>query len=377
MDNAPKPTIHFSGPSPPEVFVGRIGYPNVNMGILAPTNYDTKHEKFNRAAQWSKGNLSIANVLRLRGQLIYGRATSNIKTPNRIKEITQELALTHKATSTEFFLKKKPIIQFTSSSVFKPMTNPAPIHKVLLQENTKIHKKVDYLINDSDAKSVVAIKELYKSNINVDHLQKILSVGLLGKKVNRRMVPTRWSITAIDDTISKQLLENIRYYKEIDEIMLFSGNYVGNYIEILLLPARFSFDAIEAWDGESVFGQENHTVFAEDYEGFNGRKKYASNITGGYYAMRLPVAEYLDKIKRQATIFVFRRITSEYYAPLGVGVVRETTRRAMQNKPQIFDTIDQALIDMSSRIKLPAKTIKEKSWILNNYGKQKVLKQFF
>ncbi len=377
VNNAPKPTTHFSGPSPPEVFVGRVGYPNVNMGILAPTDYDSKHEKFNNAEQWAKSNLSIANILRLRGQLIYGRGIANIKTNSQLKDVTQELALTHKATSTEFFLRKIPIVQLNSSAVFKPMTNPAPIQKVLLQENTKIHKKIDYLTNDFDAKSVTAINELYKSNIGVDHLQKILSVGMLGKKINRKMIPTRWSITAIDDTISKGLLENIRYYKEVDEIMLFSGNYLGNYIAILLLPGRLAFDAIEAWDGESVFGQEHHTVFAEDYEGFIGRKKYASNITGGYYAMRLPVTEYLTKAKRQASVFVFRRITNEYYAPLGVGIVRETTRRAMNSKPIIFNDMNIALNKMGEYVKLESDILKDKSWLLQNYGKQKVLKEFF
>jgi hypothetical protein len=31
----PKPKVHFSGKSAPEIFVGRMGYPNVNSGILA------------------------------------------------------------------------------------------------------------------------------------------------------------------------------------------------------------------------------------------------------------------------------------------------------------------------------------------------------
>jgi len=49
-------------------------------------------------------------------------------------------------------------------------------------------------------KSVTALNELYKSNVEIDHLQKLLSVGTLGLKTQRKMVPTRWSITATDDT---------------------------------------------------------------------------------------------------------------------------------------------------------------------------------
>jgi len=281
--------------------------------------------------------------------------------------------MTHKATATEFFLKKKPVISMESSNVFRPMINPAPIKKVLLEENTKVHKKVDSIIDDIHCKATEGLRELYSSKLGVDHLQKLLSVGLLGKSVARRMVPTRWSITAVDDTLSKQMLEKIRYCSEADKIMLFSGDFVGNYIEILILPGRWSFEAIEAWDSPDM----QHSVeFAQDFEGFFNRKKYASNVTGGYYAMRLPVCEWLNKNNLQASVLVFRRIRPEYYAPLGVGIVRETARRAMKNEPKEFENVEAALSNMQERIGFTPEEIKEKSWLLKNYRKQRSLRDF-
>lgn len=374
-ENAPKPKLHFSGRSAPELFVGRIGYPYVNSGILAPQDNDGL-ANFATAEEWSKNNFSVANVLRLRGQLIYGKGVSNIKSNDKLKQVTQELALSSKAVSTEFFLKKLPTMEFTSDSVFRPMTNPAPINKVVLEENVKVERKVDYLVNDNDVKAVDALRELYTVNTKVDHLQKLLSVGLLGNKFRRRMVPTRWSITATDDNVCKSLLEKIRYYPEENRIKVFSGNFVGNYIEILVLPGIFSFEAIEAWESGSTYSGEKIS-YASDFEDFYGRKNYASNVTGGYYAMRLPVAEYLEKIKRQATVLVFREIRPEYYAPLGVGIVRETTRRAMNSEPKYFDSIEEAVLDMGSRVNITINFLKEISWVLKNYGKQKTLKNFF
>jgi len=375
IDNAPKPKLHFSGKSAPELFVGRIGYPFVNSGILAPSENDNI-SNFATAEEWSKNNFSVANVLRLRGQLIYGKGQSHIKTSSKLKQVTQELALSSKPVSTEFFLKKKPTMSFTPDSVFRPMTNPAPIKKVLLEENPTVSKKVDYITSDCDVTATDALQELYQSNTKVDHLQKLLSIGLLGKKIRRRMVPTRWSITATDDTISKQQLEKIRYYPEINQIILFSGNFVGNYVEALLLPGHFSFEAIEAWLPGATYTGDT-VQFSQDYETFKGRTKYAFNVTGGYYAMRLPLTEYLSKIKRQATSLIFREIKPEYYAPLGVGIVREATRRAFKNQPQNFDTIEDALKNIQGRISASTEKIKTESWILNNYGKQKSLKQFF
>jgi len=381
-----KLVTHFSGKSAPELFVGRIGYPYVNSGILAPQDNDNI-SNFATAEEWSSNNFSVANVLRLRGQLIYGRAKTNIKSNDRLKQVTQELALSSKPVSTEFFLKKKPTLEFTPDSVFRPMTNPAPIKKVILEENVKVSKKVDYLTSDYDVKATTALQELYQSKTKVDHLQKLLSIGLLGKKIRRRMVPTRWSITATDDTISKQHLERIRYFPEINKITLFSGNFVGNYIEALLLPGKFAFEALEAWIAGSIYTPDetnnqqpttnNQTfTFAQDYESFRGRKTYATNVTGGYYAMRLPLTEYLTKINRQATVLIFREIRPEYYAPLGVGIVRETTRRAFNNKPKYFDTIEDAIKNMQTRIQLPMEQIKQKSWLLNEYGKQKTIFDF-
>jgi DNA repair protein NreA len=374
IDNAPKPKLHFSGKSAPELFVGRIGYPYINSGILTPSENDNI-SNFATAEEWSKNNFSVENVLRLRGQLIYGKSKMNIKSESKLKQVTRELALSSKPVSIEVFLKKKPTFQFTVDKVFQPMTNPAPLDKAILEENPKVAKKVDYLTSDYDIKATTALEELYKSNIKVDHLQKLLSVGLLGTKIKRRMVPTRWSITATDDTISKQQLKKIRYYPEINQITLFSGNFVGNYVEALLLPGYFSFEAIEAWLSGSTFSTQT-TEFSQDHEEFNGRKKYAFEVTGGYYAMRLPLTEYLTKIKRQATVLIFREIRPEYYAPLGVGIVRETTRRAFANQPQHFDTIEDALKNIGKRSTISIKQIKERSWILNNYGKQKSLWDF-
>jgi len=222
------------------------------------------------------------------------------------------------------------------------------------------------------------------------------------------MVPTRWSITATDDTISKEHLKKIRYFQHLNQITLYSGNYLGNYIEALLLPGNFTFEAIESWQQGSTYSADEPSnknlsprvcpnqiesncegtseasyplppqkfSISADYENFNGRKTYASNVTGGYYAMRLPLTEHLLKIQRQASVLMFREIRPEYYAPLGVGIVRETAKRTFQSKPKHFDTIPEALQDISTRIQTPINTIKEKSWLLDNYGKQKTLLDF-
>jgi DNA repair protein NreA len=375
-NKAPKIKLHFSGSSPPEIFVGRMNYPNVFSGILSPVDHG-ETGILASPEEWVQNDLSIEKILEMRGQLVYGRGISHIRASDKLKQTTQELALASKPVSTEIFLKKKPHLNFTPSKIFSIMTNPAPIKSAKIEENIYVEKKVDYLTSDYDVKANTALEELYKGKIKTSHLQKLLSAGLLGIKASRKMVPTRWSITAVDDSLGKHLLERIRFYPEINQIRLFHTYYNGNHFEILLLPDKWSFEVIEVAMPGNVWGGEDKTVFIQDYEGFFKRKNYAKNVTGAYYADRLGVLEYLEKIKKQATCIVFHEERAEYYAPLGVGIIRESVRKAMENNPEFPESKEEALKIMMSRLKAPSEEYKKRSWILANYGKQKRLKEWF
>ena len=376
----PKTKTHFSGSSPPEIFVGRFSYPNINTGILAPQEYgDT--EQYSQPELWYKNNFSIQKILNLRGKLIYAKFKSHIKdTRKKTKflSIMQEISMADKNIDTEIFLKKPPRHGFETSRQTAIFTNPAPLKNARLEENPHIPKKVDYMVSDTDAKAVTGIQELYKSGIPTSNIIKILSAGLLGQKTRRKLVPTRWSITATDDTLSKQLLEKIRFYPELSEIQLFHGYYVGNHYEFLLLPDNFSFEVLEAYFSGSTWNPFSKKVsLSQDYEGFLGRKKYAFNVTGAYYTARLALCEYLTKIKKQCSCLVMREERPEYNAPLGVGILRELSRDIFTKKPETFNTISEALQQSQTRLKLPISTFTEKSWLLSEHGKQKKLSSYF
>jgi len=220
----PKPKTHFSGPSPPEIFVGRFNYPNINAGILSPdeSNLDASEQGFEPAIlsspeAWHAKQLTIDKVLINRGKLIYGRFKTQIKSPkivlkSKFLSLMQEISMAYKSVSTEFFLKKPPRQNLEINRHSAIIGNPAPLEHARLQENPKVKPKVDYIISDTDVKSVISINELHKAHIPLSTINKILSAGLLGLKTQRKLVPTRWSITATDDTISKQLLKKIKYY---------------------------------------------------------------------------------------------------------------------------------------------------------------------
>lgn len=363
---------NFSGSTPPEIFVGKWNYPNVYTGILAPQETgDTSI--MSSPEEWHKNKLAVSDIIGYRNQLIYGRTQSNIKKlETKFLSVMKEVAMTHKSIATEFHLKK-PVTTNKEQDDRSPLIpKSAEIEKAELQENAPVKPKVDYLVNDKETKSSIAIQELHKANIQTSTIIKILSAGILGLKKNRKLVPTRWSITAVDDTLSKNKLEKIKQYQEISEYQLFHAEYLGNHYEFLLIPDSFAFEVIEI----SIKNPFSQAIW-QDYETIFSRKKYADNVTGAYYANRLALTEYLESIKRQATCLVFREIRPQYYAPCGVGILREASREAFRNKPKLFNTLNEALQNIQTRLKQPVSNYTDKSVILKMKKSQSKLNQFF
>ena len=374
-----KPKTHFSGSSPPEIFIGSYGYPYLDTGILAPQEYGNT-EEYSMPELWHERNFSIDKILSLRSKLIYARFKSNIKDARKetkFLSLMQEISMSDRKVDTEIVLKNLPSRKINFDSHMPIIGNPAPLKAVRLEENPHISKKVDYLTNDTNVRANTAINELYKSRIQISNIIKVLSAGLLGIGIKRKLVPTRWAITATDDTISKLLLEKIRFYQETNEIMLFHSEYVGNHYEFLLLPDKFSFEVIEAKMSGSVWNPSQELFFAKDYESFQGRKNYADDVTGAYYANRLALCEYFERIKRQASCLVMRECRPEYYAPLGVGILREASRDAFSKQGEKFETIQQALEQAQTRMRLPVLLFRKKSVLLREYGRQRKITQFF
>lgn len=372
----PKVKLEFSG-SAPEIFVGRHNYPTVFTGILAPEEYGNT-ERLSMPESWFKEQATIEQIMQFRSQLIYSRFQSNIRKNSRFKEVMQEIALSSKAVATEFKLKKKPFIKFYLDLQMPLIGNPAPLEYAKLEENPKVERKTDYVTNDYDLKAGNAINELYEAGTAVSNIIKVLAAGLLGLKTQRRLVPSRWATTATDDTISKLLLEKIRRYQQISEFLLFHSEYLGNHYEILLIPEAFSFEVIEAKMPGSAWNPslESQTYIAQDYEFFHGRKEYASQVTGAYYANRLALAEYLERIKRQASCIVMRECRNEYWAPCGVGILREASRNAFEKKPEKFSSLSEALQSAQKRVRMPISEFTKKSKILDEFRKQKRIFEF-
>ncbi len=369
--------------SPPSVFIGsKLRYPNVNVGILSPVEKEDNAWIFDAPRYWSKENFDIAEVVKLRDNLLNSRFQSNVneaRKNNKFVELAKEIAISSKPVDVEIELKNKLSFAREKDRVLLHSGLKAPLKEAKIISNVKVDRIVDKVISD-EIKASEGMNILYNRGFDENVVSKILSVGVMGLDFKKRMVPTRWSITATDDTLSKSILEKIREYKWIENFEFFFGEFMGNQYLILMFPGVWSYELFELYYPGSSWNPTNEMKASTDDEGFYGRKTYASNCVGGYYAARLPIADYLEKIKRQASVLVIRLETPSYWAALGVWVVRESVRRALE-KPMKFSTREE-LLDSAKKIAkikfdFDAEFIFNKSKLLKRLKSEKNLREWF
>ncbi len=93
---------------------------------------------------------------------------------------------------------------------------------------------------------------------------------------------------------------------------------MGNCYLIMFLPNVWNYELFELYLPGSSWNPSQEIRASTDYESYSGRKNYAFATAGGYYATRLPILEYLNKMKKQASVLVIRIETPSYWASLGV-----------------------------------------------------------
>ncbi len=338
----PKIGKRMEGLSPPEVFVGRQGYPMVRAGPMLPAS--------ETVAQPSLG-MDIGEIIALRSSLVRSEARMEVKEasiPGRLLESCQQMAMSSAPVGAEVAFLKPPKGKLQFDGVLSPSGPSGELKGLEITTNPLIPRKVDQIVADKDVLAADAVGELYSSGIDTGHISRLLSLGLLGKR--RKLVPTRWSITASDDMAGKALKDTVVDKPLISDFQLYSGEGLGNHFEILLLPRTYSFELIEIWMSGSLWAPESW--IGSDSEGLRDRKEYSS-LAGGYYAARLAVLEHLAKTGRQASALAVREISEDYWAPLGVWVVRDVARKALSEVPKTFSTLDEAVDGMGSRLKTP------------------------
>ena len=354
----------LDGASPPSVFVGSYGYPKVSVGPMVPPMHgDTT--LLDSPELWV--GKSLEEIVNFRLSLIRGIKNMPINEPNgRYIENLHEVAMSSRPIDSElqFYKNPKPIASIDGESApFGPVGEVASAKF----SSTSSDKSIQRAYYDHDLKAQDAVVSLYNRGIEISKIQKCFSVGMFGKK--RKLVPTKWSITATDSIIAESLVSEILEFDLIDSCRVFSHDHLGNLFSVVLFPHRWLFENQEAWHTGNGIG------FGSDIEDAKGID-HPPVTAGAFFAAKLGVAEYLLEKKCQASALVLREIRPEYAVPVGVWQIREAIRSAMKNEPYIAENFDDGVTFAAKRMSVSKSEWLSKGDMLSML-KQKSISDFF
>ncbi|KQC05804.1 MAG: hypothetical protein APR53_06750 [Methanoculleus sp. SDB] len=319
-----RPSSSYMGGAP-SVFVGSRGYPRVLGGPLLTGGSDNPED-------WIRGNFGIEDIVRMRAQTIRGTAETSFS-----YEPMQEIALSSRPVDVEVEFEKPVHFNLTFDGTLAPIGLYGSMKTIEVLDNARVERPVERVTSDTDLRATEAVNQLYREKVDVHRIQQLLTSGLLG--IRRHIVPTRWAITAVDDMIAAGLKQRIGHNPIQDGIRIHAKTLYGNLIICLLVPGPWSYEMIEIWEKNSLWGGEKDSIIRD---GERERKSGYSPIAGAYYSARLAVLDYLEQTGRMASAIVIRRVSDDYWAPLGTWVIREAARVALKTQPLCCPDIETA-----------------------------------
>ncbi|VVB98279.1 Uncharacterised protein [uncultured archaeon] len=357
----------LEGSTPPSVFIGSYGYPKVLAGpMIAPQHGDT--EIMDSPEQWIPGSKSQEDIIAYRMNLVRGKHAVGITEINdKFVEKIRDITLASKSVESEAEFKYVPKGQSFSEEHMPH--GPSADMQSLEVGNCSWSQPLEKAYYDTDLKAAEAIVGLYEQGLPFSRIQKALSTGSMGTGKRRKLVPTRWSITATDTALADALLEEVRHNEIIDCHMVHEFSSLNNYYAVILTPSAWQYEWTEAF--LHVLGNEE-LVFS-DYETNRGKKGY-STVGGCYYSCKFGVLEALAKEKKQAGAIVLREAYNGY-VPLGVFNVRENVRSALAQPAREFGSLRDAVAYLSTKFRLPISRFANEGFLLKELleGRQATL----
>ena len=360
----------IDGSSPPSLFVGEYGYPHVRVGPMVPPYHGDTSILDNPELWLGK---SLEEIVNYRINLLKGTMIHNVsKISDRYIESLQDMALSKRAVDSTMTFEKIPS-QYLNEMVLSksyleeiPTVFSAPVSEFKIYPSTS-DERIEKKYYDGDLLASDAVIELYENNVDITRIAKVLSIGMLGRKKNRKLVPTKWSITAADDIVSMNLLKKIKDNTVLDCYLVFDFNHLGNYYSIIFIPDDvWNFEMIESW-----IDTNGSVHIGSDYESGKNIDHYPS-IAGAYFAARLAAAEYLFKKRKKSSVLILREIHPEYFMSLGVWQIREGIRESLKSKGKKFETFDSALKYGTSKTSLSINEWIKNSSVIRNKKQKRI-----
>jgi hypothetical protein len=363
----PMPSVRIGktleGTSPPSIFVGSWNYPKVFAGpMISPSHGDIRI--MDSPESWIPQDLSQDEIIDYRMSLVRGKRLLDVRDlSGRFAEQLRDIALSSASIESEAVFSKPPEGGFAGEE-HTPF-GPSACLERFETSSSRWETGLEKVYYDTDLSATDAIIRLHTEGFPFSVVQKALSGGALGRKKDRRLVPTRWAITACDTAIGNSLLSRVHQCKPVDSFRVHEFSSFNNHYAVILMPGPWEFEWMEAF--LHITGDEE--LIFSDHEPNRGKKEY-SCVGGCYYSSRMAVLEALSREGQQAGVIILRE-ARKGYIPMGVFNVRENVRHAMLQPPVVFEDLTASLNHVSKKLQLPVSRFIRESTLLSESVKKK------
>ena len=188
---------------------------------------------------------SIEEIASFRSSLVRGVFRTDIHRPfGKYIESLQELAMANIPAESELVFEKTPFVNIEQKNFdidSTPYGFVAPLKNFKTLSSISIDKRIENIFYDKDFNSTQSILKLYQNGVEISKINRIFSMGMIGLKNNRKLVPTRWSIAVITDIISTNLTKEIKNYPNLELYEVDRYHHIGNYYTLYLFHKIIGF----------------------------------------------------------------------------------------------------------------------------------------
>ena len=212
--------------------------------MIAPIHGDTAI--MDMPESWISCHKTQEEIIGYRLNLVRGKHRTNATDlDNPFVEKLQDISLSDTSVESEVsFLSRPEGMSFSEEHT--PFGPSATLERFEI-ESGRWDRSLEKVYYDTDLKSADAIVDLHKHGVAISSIQKAFSVGIMGRERGRRLVPTRWSITACDTMIGDHLLKEVKKCPVIDTWRVHEFSSLHNNYAVILMPNVWQYEWSEAF----------------------------------------------------------------------------------------------------------------------------------
>jgi hypothetical protein len=321
--------------SPPGVTLSTTRYPILLAGVLASPQPSEYLSIYDHSESW--GGLERDTILNMRRNLyrLVLPVDAREMQPSNVVELLQTMALAVSPVALEVEAPSLPPRTLQSVSGLLPCGPAVRVRDLSILSEPEI-SKVAERVTQRDVPASEAIWKLIDYDYSIDQVARIMSVGLLGRLGNRRLVPLNGAYKAVIDAFINKTIMDLTDRPIIETSRIHVSTLFGDTFTVLIRPgeARVDYLRLDKSEWDSVQGTS-----------FESSQLVSSDPKTSIYADHARFASYhrLAQDRSRAHVTVFHLSRNRRNNLLGPWLARAGVQDALQQSPVMLDNIENAL----------------------------------